>query len=206
VLTPLQEQVASIVAGLAEAEGFALAGGAALIARGEIQRETRDLDFFGLGADDVDRLVPAVERALQEAGLVVRAVQVSSGFARLIIESGVDSTELDLGADARLFPAEPAHPAPTLSGEELAVDKVLAVFGRAEARDFIDLAAVEARYGLDRLFTLAAEKDHGFTREMFAEMVGRFSRLRPEEFGLDPAQYEQLERRVFEWQERARSR
>lgn len=206
MLTPLQEQVASIVAGLAEAENFALAGGAALIARGEIQRETRDLDFFGLAPDDVDRLVPAVDRALQEAGLVVRRVQVSPGFARLIVESGDDSTELDLGADARLFPVEPRRPAPTLSGAELAVDKVLAVFGRAEARDFVDLAAVEARYGLERLVELAAEKDHGFTPEMFAQMAGRFSRLRPEEFGLDRQQYEQLERKVREWQERARHR
>jgi hypothetical protein len=132
VLTPLQEQVASIIAGLAEAENFALAGGAALIARAD------------------------------------------------------DSTELDLGADDRLFPTEPAQPAPTVSGEELAVDKALAVFGRAEARDFVDLAAVEARYGLDRLFELAAQKDQGFIPEMFAEMAGRFSRLRSDEFGLDP--------------------
>jgi hypothetical protein len=117
VLTPLQEQVASIVAGLAEAENFALAGGAALIVRGDI----------------------------------------------------------------------------------------LAVFGRAEARDFVDLAAVEARYGLDRLFELAAEKDHGFTTKMFAEMAGRFSRLRPDEFGLDTERYEQLEREVLEWQEQARN-
>jgi hypothetical protein len=41
---------------------------------------------------------------------------------------------------------------------------------------------------------------------MFAEMAGRFSRLRPEEFGLDRQQYEQLERKVLEWQERARPR
>jgi len=204
VLTPLQEQVASIIAGLAEAENFALAGGAALIVRGDVRRQTRDLDFFGLTLADVDRLVPAVDRALQEAGLVVRHVQVSAGFARLIVESRDDSTELDLGADARLFPAEPAHPAPTLSGEELAVDKVLAVFGRAEARDFVDLAAVEARYGLDRLFELPAQKDHGFTPEMFAEMAGRFSRLRPDEFGLDSEQYERLDRKVGEWQKRAR--
>jgi hypothetical protein len=62
VLTPLQEQVARIIAGLAEAENFALAGGAALIVRGDVQRQTRDLDFFGLAPDDVDRLVPAVDR------------------------------------------------------------------------------------------------------------------------------------------------
>lgn len=45
MLSPLQEQVAAIIAGLEEAEDFALAGGAALIVRGDVQRQTRDLDF-----------------------------------------------------------------------------------------------------------------------------------------------------------------
>ena len=131
MLSPLQRQVAEIVAGLEEAEGFALAGGAALIARGEVQRQTRDLDFFGLSGEAVDRLVPAAERALRAAGLTISRVQENPGFARLMVESRDARTELDLAADARLFPAEPGSPAPTLSGEELAVDKVL--FGRAEA-------------------------------------------------------------------------
>jgi hypothetical protein len=75
VLSPLQEQVAEIVAGLEEAEDFALAGGAALIARGDVQRQTRDLDFFGLAGDAVDRLLPAAERALLDApGVVTRLV------------------------------------------------------------------------------------------------------------------------------------
>lgn len=129
MLSPLQERVAEIVAGLEEADGFALAGGAALIARGDVQRQTRDLDFFGLTSDAVDKLLPAAERALGHAGLVVERVQVNPGFARLIVASGDDRTELDLASDARLFPAEPGQPAPMLRGEELAVDKVLAVFG-----------------------------------------------------------------------------
>jgi hypothetical protein len=206
VLSPLQEQVAAIVAGLAEAEGFALAGGAALIARGDIERRTRDLDFFGLTPDAVDRLAPAVDRALREAGFAVRHVQEHHGFARLVVESADDHTELDLGADARLFPAEPGRLAPTLSGEELAVDKVLAVFGRAEARDFVDLAALERRYGLERLFELAAEKDRGFTPALFAEMAGRFSRLRRDEFDLDTERYEELAHRVATWRDRALDR
>lgn len=41
VLSPLQEQIAEIIAGLEEAEDFALAGGAALIARGDVLRQTR---------------------------------------------------------------------------------------------------------------------------------------------------------------------
>jgi len=109
VLSSLQEQVAEIIAGLDEAEGFALVGGAALIARGDVRRQTRDLDFFGLTADAVDQLVPAVEQALGDVGLVVRRVQVNPGFARLIVESSDDRTELDLGADARLFPIGSPH-------------------------------------------------------------------------------------------------
>ncbi len=98
MLSPLQEQVAEIIAGLEEAEGFALAGGAALIARGDVRRQTRDLDFFGPTTDAVDRLVPAVDRALRDAGLVVHRIQENPGFARLVVESSDDRTELDLGA------------------------------------------------------------------------------------------------------------
>ncbi|MGH3004716.1 MAG: nucleotidyl transferase AbiEii/AbiGii toxin family protein [Gaiellaceae bacterium] len=203
MLSPLQERVAEIIASLEEAEGFALAGGAALILRGDVQRETRDLDFFGLTPEAVDRLLPAADRALKEAGLTVHHVQQNPGFARLVVESEGERTEVDLGADARLFPAEPGRPAPLLSGEELAVDKLLALFGRAEARDFIDLLAIESRYGLERLCQLAGEKDRGFTPAIFADMLGRFPRLARREFDLDDAGYQRLSREVERWRERA---
>ena len=79
-----------------------------------------------------------VRRALSGAGLTVGHAQVNPGFVRFIVSHGDQVTELDLAADARLFPAEAGRIAPSLTGEELAVDKVLAVFGRAEARDFVD--------------------------------------------------------------------
>jgi hypothetical protein len=203
MLSPLQERVAEVIASLEEAEGFALAGGAALILRGDVQRETRDLDFFGLTPEAVDRLVPAVDRALKAAGLTVHHLQQNPGFARLVVEGEGDRTEVDLGADARLFPAEPGQPAPLLSGEELAVDKLLALFGRAEARDFVDLLAIEPRYGLERLCRLAAEKDRGFTPAVLADMLGRFRRLPQREFELDDVAYEQLSREVERWRDRA---
>lgn len=56
VLSDLQRQVALRIAELPEAEGFALAGGAALIVRGNVVRQTRDLDFFGQQPDHVDTL------------------------------------------------------------------------------------------------------------------------------------------------------
>src|SRR4051812_25903101 len=57
------------------------------------------------------------------------------------------SGRVDIAADARLLPADRSALGLLLSVEELAVDKVLAVFGRAEARDFLDLAALEPRFG-----------------------------------------------------------
>lgn len=63
MLTPLQERVAGIIAGLEEAKDFALAGGAALIVQGTIRR-TRDLDFFGLHPGEVNHLLPVAEAAL----------------------------------------------------------------------------------------------------------------------------------------------
>src|SRR5439155_9593719 len=140
---------------------------------------------------------------LRAAGLVVDRIPVNPGFARLLVESADDRTELDLAADARLFDAEPAQPAPMLTGEELAVDKLLALFGRAEARDFVDLMAVEPRYGLDRLCRLAAEKDRGFTPTVLAEMLAEFRRLRREEFELDDRRYARLTQEVERWRERA---
>lgn len=69
-----------------------------------------------------------------------------------------DVTEIDLGVDARIRPAETGPLGPMLALEELAADKMLALFGRAQARDFIDVAALVARLGFDRVCELAAEK------------------------------------------------
>lgn len=54
MLSDFQLRVARIIAGLIEAEDFALAGGAALIVRGDVERAARDLDFFGTSPDAVD--------------------------------------------------------------------------------------------------------------------------------------------------------
>ena len=142
MLTPIQREVATLIVGLEEAEGFALAGGAAMILRGQIDRLTQDLDFFGLAGSDVYRLVPAAETALRAAGFNVERRLEGASFVRLEIERSGQVTELDLAADARLLPVQRDLEVPTLNAQELAVDKLLAIFGRAEARDFADFTAV----------------------------------------------------------------
>lgn len=76
---------------------------------------------------------------------------------------------------------------------------MLALFGRAEARDFIDVAALVARFGWPHLYKLAAEKDAGFDRAIFLDALYAFERLKPEQFDLDAEGYERLHHRVRKW-------
>lgn len=200
VLSELQLRVAAIVNKLPEAEDFVLAGGGALVARGDVDRTTRDLDYFAQSADQVPRLHAALERALTAAGLAVTTVRASGGFVRMVVVEGASTTEVDLAYDYRLLPPEEIDIGRTLAAEELAIDKVLALFDRAEARDFIDLAAVVDRWGLAYLCGRAKDKDAGFSTELLADQLERFDRLPAQDFDLPDEDRMRLRGVVRFWQ------
>lgn len=185
MLTALQERILRIVADLPEAGGFALAGGAALIVHGIVERPTEDLDFFSTEGEDVARILPALDAALVSDGLRVAIERRQSGFARITVDDGADVTTVDLGYDFRLRPAVRTPLGPVLSEEEVAADKTLTLFGRAEARDFIDVFHLAQRFGFDKLCELALAKDAGFSRPRLAEALGRFEHLDREHYDID---------------------
>jgi predicted nucleotidyltransferase component of viral defense system len=206
---PLQQRVLEIVSRLPEAEGFALTGGAALIMRGTVHRNTNDLDLF-IGHDDIKEdtivtMVAAVERALGKAGLGNRREVVSDTFARLTVETEGEECRIDLAVDVRIRPVDRKPDVALLSLEELAADKVLALFGRAAARDFQDVAALRRHFSRTVLLELANEKDAGFSVERFLDAVAAFGRLDAADFDSSRADYEQLRTEVAEWPQQIRS-
>jgi len=58
---------------------------------------------------------------------------------------------------------------------------VIALFDRAEARDFADVHALTARYSTTHLLDLAAAVDHGFDRTVSAAMLDSLTRFRDDE-------------------------
>jgi hypothetical protein len=78
---------------------------------------------------------------------------------------------------------------------------MLALFGRAQAHDFVDVAALAARLGFDRVCELAAEKDPGFSRTVLREMLGSFDRFSTEDLDLDEVDYLHLTQTVLAWRE-----
>lgn len=86
-LTKIQEEVVGLFFSLPQARGFALAGGAALLASGFDHRATKDLDFFTPYEQDVRNVMPHFLRALREHGFSVRVIRREDGEQDLQRES-----------------------------------------------------------------------------------------------------------------------
>ena len=202
-LTALQERVAALVAALPESDGFVLAGGAGLAAHGVLDRSTRDLDYFAGPAEmaAVQRLAAAVERAGGAQGLLIDRERDTQTFVRFGISDGEDRSELDLAIDYRALPPVATRYGPALDLRELGANKVLAIFDRAEPRDFIDLAQLTERFSLGDLVSLAKAKDPGLDLEVLASFMARAGSLPRDDFELDDRSYRHLIASVDGWRQ-----
>jgi len=201
LLTPFQERVAGSVGELPEARGFALAGAGGLLVRGLIDRSTRDLDYLAVPGEEeaLVELRDALERAFESAGLAHTRRRDLPTFVRIEVGDGDERCEIDLAIDYRAMPSEPSDYGPTLAVEELAANKILALFDRAEARDFLDLAELTHHFELQSLLDLASQKDTGFDTAGFLEALSSFERFTSADFGIDQAEYDQLRITVANW-------
>lgn len=140
-------------------------------------------------------------RSLVREGFQVEIDQQNEGFVRLDVRGLGEETEVDFGIDFRLFPPDQGAHFLVLSSRELAVDKVLAIFGRAEPRDFVDLAALTQFFDIEQLFAEAVQKDRGFNLAVFAEMTSRFSHLPRREFTISDTAFDELKVTTASWRE-----
>lgn len=201
-LTPLQVAAARLFFSLPESAGFAVAGAAALIARGLIQRRTRDIDvfLFDPGSSSVRTAAASFEAAMSDHGWSHLRVMDQPEFVRFVISDGEERLAIDLGRDS---PAVQAHSdtvlGPTLSTRDLAARKALALFDRAEPRDFADVYALADRYGRDALLEWAAGGDLGFDRQVFAEMLTTLDRLADADLPVDRERIPRLRAFFRQW-------
>lgn len=168
-LTPFQVAVADLFFSLAESDGFLLAGGAALAAQHLTNRPTHDLDIFTrTGRGTVPAARAAFETAAAERGWSVRRICDSDTFCRLVV-TGDEALLVDLALDSPpSLPPTTSIAGSTFGLEELAGRKLLALFDRAEARDFADVFMLAEHYPVDVLLGRAAQLDDGFDPTILA--------------------------------------
>ncbi len=173
MLTRAQRQVGRIVLELVQEYGSVLAGGAAMNEAELIDRPTNDLDFFTNNLKvELSEITKQVITALVDAGVEVTVMRSSPQFVKLLVNAGRRNTfELDFGFDAFQWQPVMGTIGPRLADKELAVNKVLAAFGRVARRDLMDLQALDKRFEWEDLFSGAKEKDPGFDLGILAEML-----------------------------------
>lgn len=204
-LTAFQITVAEMFFSLPESDGFLLAGGAALAAQHLTARPTQDLDLFTrAGRSTVGSARDAFEQAARDRGWTVRRIRDGDAFCRLLVAAD-EKLLVDLVLDSPpALPPSPSIAGPTFALEELAGRKLLALFDRAEARDFADVYALAQRYDTNVLLDRAAQIDPGFDLTILANMLGSLSRLTDEELSVDPDQAAELRAFFHRWQHELR--
>lgn len=187
-LSDFQVDVARCFFNLPASDGFLLAGGGALLASGLTTRPTRDLDFFGAPTvADVTRACEQFEAAVTKKGWSSSRLQSSDSFVRLhvvgheelIVEMAIDS--------AALWAPVVSIVGPTFDPQELAGRKLVALFSRAEARDFADVYALAQQFDKTSLLAWAQEIVPGFDLGVLRDMFGTLIRFTDDEIPIDPS-------------------
>ena len=184
-LTDFQEALVRRLAANRTPDSY-LAGGAALHVEPTSKRYSNDLDFF---QDSEERVASAFaeDRACLEAdGCAVEVIMNQPGYIRAIVRQGNDATKIEWAHDSawRFLPVIQNPTAGyVLHPIDLAVNKVLALVGRDEARDFLDVLHVhENTLTLGALCWAAAGKDPGFTPAFLLSLLRRRGKYQPEDF------------------------
>lgn len=176
-LTDFQVDVATLFFSLPSSHGFLLAGGAALVAQRLTTRPTQDLDFFtASGAAAVHAARDELTAAAADRGWTVTTVRDHDTFCRLLIH-GDEDLMVDMALiSSPILPPQSSSLGPTFDARELAGRKLIALFDRAAARDFVDVYLLSRRYSTRTLLFRAQEMDAGFDHRVLADMLGLLDR------------------------------
>lgn len=179
ILTPKQNKFLKSFFNSYLGQKFFLSGGTALAEFYLKHRLSQDLDLFtldqNLGFDSVNAEVNRIALTLNFS---IEHQVTSPSFLQYIFKAGRETLKVDLVKDVPIHFGRIKKIKRVFvdSLENIAVGKLLAVFGRADAKDFIDLYFLLEKaknFKFKTLFTKAKKKDLGLQEFYLAEMLSR---------------------------------
>lgn len=184
-LTAYQEEIARLLSAQRTFDSY-LAGGAAIHLEPQSTRYSNDLDYFHDSAERVATAFADDGRQLAQAGHDVTIEMQLPGYIRATVARDGASTKVEWAHDSawRFLPTV-RHDVVgfVLHPIDLAVNKLLALAGRDEARDFLDILDLDRRtLPLGALCWAAAGKDPGFTPFALLEILRRRGKYHQEDF------------------------
>lgn len=171
VLNKIQDFILKSIGQVPDSDQFYLTGGTALAHFYLRHRKSNDLDFFTATEEIVTPFSHQLEGKLRTQGVSVERQRGTHSFVELWVKQQNEATLIHLAQDAafRFEPPKEFREYPGLKVDSLvdiASNKLLALFGRATLRDFIDVYFLVQKGGFTQqdLITKAERKDPGFDR------------------------------------------
>ena len=205
---PLTDYQASLARLLSENRSFDsyLVGEAAILIEPNTTRYSRDLDYFHDSEARVAEAFAADRKLLEAGGYSIDVDLNQPGFVRAIVRKDQDATKVEWARDSawRFMPTvRDDRVGFVLHPVDLAINKVLALAGRDEPRDVLDVLHLHRRVlAFGCLCWAACGKDPGFTPLSLLELLRRRGRVRAEDLArLDLAAPIDLQAMKQEWLE-----
>ena len=179
-----------------------MVGGLALLAAGASTRPTSDFDAFTAEPFAVPRAAAAFAELSRSRGWQLEIVKVSDTFARLAVH-GPETLMIDLALDSRAVTASiQTELGPTCSLDELVARKILALFGRALPRDFVDVYLLSHKVDIDDALAISREIDTGVADKFLAQAFRRLEFYADGDLPIDEAEIETMRRFFVAWRQR----
>lgn len=184
-LTKFQKEIALLLAQNRDEESH-LAGGAALHLQPNSLRYSQDLDYFHDSEVKVSTAFKLDSDLLTQNKFKYKIELIQPGYIRCIIEKKNEFTKIEWAYDSawRFLPAEKNEEVGyILNPIDLSINKLLALVGRDEPRDFLDVL-----YTHKNILPLGAQcwaacgKDPGFNPSSLLELLKRRGKYRNEDF------------------------
>lgn len=179
-----EREVLRLIAANRNPDSF-LGGATVLLQAPDSPRSSRDIDLFHDTTESLARCSDQDLQVLRAAGYEVEVQKTEETFRRALVARGGQTTKVEWVFDSafRFFPVEPdLELGWRLSFWDSATNKTLALFGRAEVRDYLDCIYLHQHHlSLGALAWAAAGKDPGATPEMIVDWARRGTRYRPED-------------------------
>lgn len=165
IITSLQEELLKIFSEIDESYLFYLTGGTALAAYYLEHRYSRDLDLFTKEEQVIGYIGDRIHDKVKGGSIETRTIRKLKSFYEILAVKDREECPIHLALDS---PFRFEEPKDTLFGVkvdsliDIATNKLLTLFGRAEPRDFVDVFfLVKEKFLLNELIQKSREKDPG---------------------------------------------
>jgi len=177
ILTPYQVEILKLFFATDFAKSFFLTGGTALSAFYLAHRDSKDLDLFSIEPFDTQQLELTIADIAQKMNCEVVTKVKTTTYNEIYLENkqGGWTQRIDIVKEQpkRFGEIEVVEGVRVDTLENIGSNKICAIFGRLEIKDYVDLYTIVTKtdFTFDQLFVLAQQKDLGLNEFTFASTI-----------------------------------